>query len=77
LHLCRYLCQHEIAQAQPIYHTCHRKAHIKDTDYFNTHSFHQNTSQKVKSIHVYQQQYHSISSYITCRTCPLHTGLSG
>jgi hypothetical protein len=36
--------QHEIAQVQAMYDTCYKKAHIKHTDYFNAHSFHQNTS---------------------------------
>jgi hypothetical protein len=69
LHLCRYLCQHEIAQAQAMYDTCCRISHIKDKDYFNAHSFHQNTFQQEKNINVYQQQQHySISSYTTRRT---------
>ena len=48
--------------------------HIKDKDYFNAHSFHQNTSLQVKNINVYQQQqqHYSISSYITRRTGLLH-----
>ena len=48
--------------------------HIKDKDYFNAHSFHQNTSLQVKNINVYQQQQHySISSYITRGTFLSHT----
>ena len=68
-----YLCQHEIAQAQAIHDTCYRKAHIKEAEYFNAHTFHQNISQQVKNINVQQLQHHFISSYITCRTCLSHT----
>jgi hypothetical protein len=75
-HLSRSLCQHKIAQAQAMYDTCCRIIHIKHTAYFNTHSFHQNTSQRLKNINVYQQ-HNCISSHITCRTCLSNTRQSG
>ena len=53
-----------------MYDTWYRKAHVKETHYFNAHSFHQNTFRQVTNINVYQQQqqHYSISSYITRRT---------
>jgi hypothetical protein len=48
LHLCRFLCQYEIAHAHAIYDICYRTAHIQHTDDFNAHSFRQNTAPQVR-----------------------------